>query len=373
MQSCWWPQPAAAPTLAAIGIFSHSPNSPLRLATRRGFLSPASAEEARAAGIGAYFVLRGGEEWEIEESIRHPGTMVFVRGDATRHGRASGPLVSLRLWWQCTRETWPSADRSPAFVGKADDDVYLHLPGVAAHLTAAVRAVRTAHPETSSSSPRLAPRIVWGAFEAFYFEPTLHRPERFCQDGPGMRCGVPSPRAIPSAAAALSARLANGSLVGPFPFARGPLFCLSRELVDELLSSSWCVLPTLPGPYSTFHHPPSLPFLPPRPITYPSHFITSAHHLHPSHLPPPAPTSHHTLPLPSLTITNHHLPPPSTFPPPGSDRTTSRPFAPLSPQRRSHERWGREHAAPIRHRCRRLRTSTPAMRSLASSRAGAPP
>ena len=59
---------------------------------------------------------------------------VFVP-ELRSHGRKRGPLVSLFAWWRCAVRAWPRAH----FVGKADDDVYVHLAGLGLGVLVRVR------------------------------------------------------------------------------------------------------------------------------------------------------------------------------------------------------------------------------------------
>ena len=165
--------------LAAIGILSHGGNHEIRDWIRQGWLSPSAAAAAHDRhGIIARFVLRGigAPPSQREEASRH-GDVVFVEA---RHdlGRFQGPLHSLFLWWRAACDAWPSV----AFIGKADDDTYLNLPGIANHLLESLSAV-------SEATRSAQPRIYWGAFEQYSFDETRHVPLGFLQDMP-RRCKI---------------------------------------------------------------------------------------------------------------------------------------------------------------------------------------
>lgn len=202
------------PLLAAIGILSHGGNGELRSWIRKSWLSPSSARDARAAGVVVRFVLRelGASSGERREADLHHDVAFVAAQAALKRGR--GPLVSLFLWWRHALSAWPGV----LFIGKADDDIYCHVTGVAAHLRQSLLTVREA---TRSQTPR----IYWGAFEQFSFDEGRHTPLNFQQDRPS-RC---------------KARRMNGSstVFGPFPFAKGPLYFVSSSLVEELLASPW--------------------------------------------------------------------------------------------------------------------------------------
>lgn len=198
---------------AAIGILSHGAPGQ-RNWTRASFLSRTARRAAAAHGLVVRFVMRAeGASTAIQREADEHGDMVLVPAPANA-GRASGPLLSLMLWWRHAVATWPSAQ----FIGKADDDVYIHLIGTMNHLAAAQRAVAEAYGHAE-------PRIYWGAFEAYHYEEADMRPVRFQQDRPG-KCFRRQHNE-------------SGMLHGPFAFARGPLYFLSASLITTLLSDAW--------------------------------------------------------------------------------------------------------------------------------------
>lgn len=212
----------ASKTFAAIGILSHG-SATQRAWIRESYLSRHAREAAEAQhGLVVRFVLRSiGASFAQQQEPHEHGDVVFISADA-KAGRASGPLASLVLWWRHASAAWPSA----SFIGKADDDVYLHLGGIAMHLRASQMAVRHATGEAN-------PRIYWGAFEAYSYDEAHRAPTNFLTDRPGT-C---KRRLL---GLANSTNLDTGArLHGPFPFARGPLYFLSRELVTQLLADKW--------------------------------------------------------------------------------------------------------------------------------------
>ena len=204
-----------------IGLLSHVPKPAFRDAIRRSWLSPAAKEVARNAGVLVHFVLRAGDYMNdtraLAEEARH-GDVALVPASPFL-GRKRGPLAALLLWWRCALEHWPRA----SLIGKGDDDVYLNLQGIAAHARASEASVRAA---TGAE-----PRLLWGAMEQYSWHAPSHRPIHHKQDGPGRRCEMQSE--------VHAARETQGGVWGPFPFARGPLYMVSRSLVAELLASAW--------------------------------------------------------------------------------------------------------------------------------------
>ena len=196
--------------LYALGVLSHKD------ATQRSWIRASwGSPEARARAMHDHrlllrFVLRGigASEAHRVEALKHRD-IVFVPAPASA-GRAVGPLISLVLWWRHALAAWPQV----LLIGKADDDVYLHLPGIAQHLAASLATVR----RTALSFAR--PRLYWGAFESYSMDVARRAPIKFDTDHP-------------------SSCLHDNVTAGPFPFARGPLYFVDASLVQSLLADAW--------------------------------------------------------------------------------------------------------------------------------------
>ena len=82
------------------------------------------------------FVLRelGASSGERREADLHHDVAFVAAQAALKRGR--GPLVSLFLW---------SLRGGVLFIGKADDDIYCHVTGVAAHLRQSLLTVPRGH------------------------------------------------------------------------------------------------------------------------------------------------------------------------------------------------------------------------------------
>lgn len=119
-------KPDSTTQLAVLGILSAENNRGLRDAIRQSWLPSGAAH-----GIMVRFVMRGlNAGAQVRQEARERGDEVlFVHADASMP-RASGPLQSLLCWLRCAVVAWPLA----SWVGKADDDVFAHLPDVAASL-----------------------------------------------------------------------------------------------------------------------------------------------------------------------------------------------------------------------------------------------
>ena len=147
---------------AVIGIMSHVPNRALRDVIRRSWL-----RDSAPRGVVARFVLRGigAPVTARAEAVQHRDT-VFLDARSTL-GRKQGPLVSLFAWWRYASIAWRAT-----FIGKADDDVYIHLSGLLAHL-------RASHAAAVEATGRSAPRMLWGAIEGAHFDDLRLRPAAF--------------------------------------------------------------------------------------------------------------------------------------------------------------------------------------------------
>ena len=144
--------------------------------------------------------------------------------DAAANRRARGAArVALHLY-RCATTAWPRAA-----VGKADDDVWLHLPGISAHLRVA------AH----SAGTRPATADLVGVFQSFHWDVRVERPGamqdveiRVAQE---LRPrGQLAPRLITP-----RWRDAGGwwqhRRIGPFHFTRGPAYFVGAGIVRQLL------------------------------------------------------------------------------------------------------------------------------------------
>ena len=227
--SCTAGPPDPTPWIGVFGILSIDGHVRQRRAIRRSWL-PAGA----TSQMLARFVIRSiGASDETLAELRQHGDGVLLPVSSAL-GRAAGPMQSLMLWLQCALATWPRA----MTIGKADDDVWVHLEGVAAHLTASARDV-----VRRGRSPG---QMVWGVMETYHWDVEKHRPRAF-HPGYGFNDNNhdcwrrPSPhrrneRAAHGGAWRSPRGRRRGLFIGPFHFPKGPLFFLSRGLVAQLVA-----------------------------------------------------------------------------------------------------------------------------------------
>ena len=115
---------------AVLGVVTHE-KSGFRHSIRRSWLpSP-------EAGVVTRLVMRGynASTAVIDEAAQF-GDIVFLPSSASL-SEYSGPLQSTWQWLECAVSAWPRA----ALIGKAEDDVWVHLPGVLESLRAGSEAL----------------------------------------------------------------------------------------------------------------------------------------------------------------------------------------------------------------------------------------
>ena len=170
------------------------------------------------------------------------------------HGRKRGPLVSLFAWWRCAVRAWPRAH----FVGKADDDVYVHLAGVAAHLRASLDAVPLRNPNPNPDpNPNPNPH---------------HNPNPSQAASRELLMSVVATR--PAGGGAQPQRVTIGSDGGLDPL-KAAVWRMGRAPREPLLKATEVlpapVPPPHPSPYPyPYLYPHPYPYLYPHPYPYPS-------------------------------------------------------------------------------------------------------
>ena len=198
----------AAPLLAAIGVLSGGGK---KYEARRAVLRQAWVADPPSE-IAVRFVMRcGGLPPDARE--RHE-PQVLCTNVLASEDRFRGPILALLAWYEHAEHAFPTA----RLFGKADDDVYLHLPTILRQLAAI--------PVEASSY------ALYGTFSWWHL---LHEPGRrfhFAAYAPrqsfiriaARRCGLVERCNEP-----------NISCWGPFPYPNGPFFALGRKLAAQLV------------------------------------------------------------------------------------------------------------------------------------------
>ena len=215
--------------LAALGVLSHDQRYDYRQEIRSTWAlhaAPHIIVRFALRGIGASAAVRA----ERANFTRNGVSDVVLLDASANASRARGPLASLFCWYRCATTAWPRA----RLVGKADDDVWLHLPGISAHLHASLHALRR---NTTGE-----PQILWGLFQSFHWDVRVERPDAFGKTskfgslkscgraGNSLRDSITHPRW----------RDAGGwwqhpQRIGPFHFTRGPAYFVGAGIVRQLL------------------------------------------------------------------------------------------------------------------------------------------
>lgn len=241
--------------LAVLGIFSHDgvDNAALRRTSRETWM-----REEEQQAILSRFVMRGvGLSTQALQEARTNGDTIFVQEPADAPYKVA-PLRSLLSWWSCALMSWPRA----RLIGKADDDVAVMSSRVALHL----------HATFASLKAKGLSSLYWGMMETMHWDVETHRPASpFEFDyGRGRSCvrrrspdgfSWPNGTWFTNKAGKLFWKAPNrhsdrhpmlpahkndvwrsahrgtpskGLYIGPFFFAKGPLYFISRELVAQM-------------------------------------------------------------------------------------------------------------------------------------------
>ena len=223
------------PRLAVVGVIGVETQRSVRDAIRRTWLPGASM-----ADMLALFVLRGigVQTSTLDEASQHQDVL-FLQSDASM-SRLVGPLHSLWQWLECAHRAWPGA----TFIGKAETDTWLDLPGIAARvlvdleaidqdLAASASTMPSTVPQERANRVRGSPRVYWGIMESFHWNLRPQRPKGFAYKfgGAPTKCYVrePGPPSAPTGAVRTpppslplpaNASSVRDMYVGPFNFVR---------------------------------------------------------------------------------------------------------------------------------------------------------
>ena len=166
----------------------------------------------------------------------------------------TGPLRA--LWWWITYAA--SAHQAAKFVGKADDDIYVHLSDVVMHLASIPIQSREMAVYGVASYFQLT--TIPGAYEIHSYATTAKHSRTF-NVARHLRCNLPNAssgggagsRSSSSSSSSGSSSSSDLSMwdnplkqcYGPFPFACGPFYALGAGVVRALLQADGQVLEDL--------------------------------------------------------------------------------------------------------------------------------
>jgi hypothetical protein len=199
-----------APPLAVIGILSTPSRRAFRDASRQTW------HRRLPASMPSWFALRGlglpHNSAVYDEAAAH-GDVILLAAQSNL-SRALGPLHSVYLWYRCAVRMHAAAP----FVGRLDDDTWLHVPAVEALLAALVPRAREGDE-------------LWvGTFEGYSWDEASGQPIGWAGYFPTTTTCVARGRA----GGAPADQRANRSVVGPFNFAKGAASFLSTGLARAL-------------------------------------------------------------------------------------------------------------------------------------------
>ena len=150
--------PDHQPYLAVLGVIT-TQWSPFRHMLRKTWLPSASSE------LLTRLVMRGqNASREVIDEAARLNDIVFLPSPASL-SKTVGPIQSTWMWFKCATSAWPSA----TFIGKTEDDIWVHLPSVVHSLRASRRL-----PDANGRE------IYWGlGVEAYHWSTTKQRPTGF--------------------------------------------------------------------------------------------------------------------------------------------------------------------------------------------------
>ena len=224
----------ASGLLAAVGIFSYEPRISMRSAIRSSWLS------LMPPSFATHFVLRGRDMRNVAtvngEAAEHRD-MLFLNASSLL-SRTAGPLMSLVSWFECSLRAFPKVH----FVGKCDDDMWMHVLGMEGLLWRAL-ALRKAHgvKPGEHSNGLLGGSGVRAATPGEKAELVVGRFERFAwfqnQSYPGHEGPVPAGFAIKPLVREPCQPIDKAQNAKGFPFPRGATFFLSGGAVQNVLDA----------------------------------------------------------------------------------------------------------------------------------------
>lgn len=215
--------------LLALGIVSAPDYHGRRMAARHSWMRwPSVGQRATASTCAQFIVRAGGAPIGTLRALRREakvhGDTLLVQAIAHNESRVRGPLLSL-AWWLLYAA---SALRHATFIGKLDDDAYLHAPDLE-------RLLRTTHAQLGPTANVYMGVLTWYHWYSQLFDNTRHGWSYQQGLGAGRWCRN-HPLSIPGACGAANASTAGqcGACEGPFAFAAGYLVVCSFRLVDSL-------------------------------------------------------------------------------------------------------------------------------------------
>ena len=217
--------------LLALGIVSAPDYHGRRLAQRHSWMRWPNVGHDGEAQICGTFVVRAGRAPRgvstalQREAVVH-NDMLLATAIAWNESRVRGPVLTLAHWLQHAAAVLPHA----RFVGKLDDDAYLHAPDLERLLRAAL-----SHSSSPSRAHIFLGVLTWYHWYAKLFDTTRHGWSYSQAFSAGAQCRS---RALNLPSCGESG---CGTCVGPFIFGAGYLVVGSRPLIESVLAAGGLV------------------------------------------------------------------------------------------------------------------------------------
>ena len=211
--------------LVALGILSAPDYHIRRMAQRHSWMRWPNVGRFDGAAMCVSFVVRaGGAPRGVAQALKREasvhGDMLLVADIPHNETRVRGPLLSL-AWWLIYAG---AAMRHAAFIGKVDDDAYLHAPDLE-------RLLRTTSAQLGPSANVYVGVHTWYHWYGSLFANARHAWTFQRAMSAGSWCRGNELRLAGCADGKC------GTCAGPFAFAAGYLVVCSRALVDGLLQN----------------------------------------------------------------------------------------------------------------------------------------
>ena len=215
----------------ALGVISAPDYHGRRMAQRHSWMRWPNVGHGDGHTVCGSFVVRAGDAPRgvatalLREADVH-GDMLLARSIAFNESRVRGPIMSLAWWLLYAEHALPHAQ----FIGKLDDDAYLHSPDLE-------RLLRLSHMQLGPSANVYIGVLTWYHWYEKLFDNTRHAWNYKQAVGVGAWCRR-NPLRVAGACGASPGEMGEcGACVGPFAFAAGYLVVGSRALIHGLVAT----------------------------------------------------------------------------------------------------------------------------------------
>ena len=217
-----------ASLVVALGIISAPEYHGRRLAQRHSWMRWPNVGHGEGQTICASFVVRAGDAplvaaAKLQREADVHGDLLLVRSIAYNESRARGPLLSLAWWLLYAHRALPRA----SFIGKLDDDAYLHAPDL-------MRMLRVVSSTVGAGANVFLGVLTWYHWYERLFDNSRHAWTFRQAVGVGRQCRTHELQLAGCHSAGNKSASGCGRCIGPFAFAAGYLIVCSRALLDDV-------------------------------------------------------------------------------------------------------------------------------------------